>query len=74
MVHVNGDDPATANLHLGPALPASARRRITCDTNLTWVLEEYVRPIAVGRCRRTIDPVLRKLIEDRDQGCRVPWR
>jgi len=72
MVHVRPGDTAEANVHLGPALSASARRRITCDASLRWVLEEEGRPVALGRRRRTVDPVLRRLIEDRDRGCRVP--
>lgn len=72
IVHVRPGDTPAANVHLGPALSAAARRRITCDAALRWVLEEDGRPVAWGRRRRTVDPVLRRLIEDRDRGCRVP--
>lgn len=72
VVHVGaGDDPA-AHLHLGPALSASARRRITCDATLRWALEEEGRTVAWGRKRRTIPFPLRVAMEDRDRGCRVP--
>ena len=72
LVHVRAGDLLAANVHLGPALSASARRRITCDAALRWVLEEEGRPVSWGRRRRSVDPVLRRLVEDRDRGCRVP--
>ena len=72
LVHVGvGDDPA-AHLHLGPALTATARRRITCDADLRWVLEDEGRTVAWGRKTRTVPPALRAAIEDRDRGCRAP--
>ncbi|HEX6595908.1 MAG TPA: DUF222 domain-containing protein, partial [Acidimicrobiales bacterium] len=72
IVHVGaGDDPA-AHLHLGPALTSTARRRITCDANLRWVLEDEGRTVAWGRKTRTVPTPLRVAIEDRDRGCRVP--
>ncbi len=72
IVHVGaGDDPA-AHLHLGPALTACARRRITCDASLRWVLEEEGRTVVWGRKTRTVPTPLRLAIEDRDRGCRVP--
>ncbi|MFP5318085.1 MAG: DUF222 domain-containing protein [Acidimicrobiia bacterium] len=72
VVHVGaGEDPAS-HLHLGPALSASARRRITCDATLRWVLEHQGRTVAWGRKRRTVPTPLRVAIEDRDRGCRVP--
>ncbi len=72
LVHVRPGDTPAANVHLGPALSDAARRRLTCDANLRWVLEEDGRPLALGRRRRTIDPTLRRLIEERDRGCRIP--
>lgn len=61
-----------ANAHLGPALSASARRRLTCGTSLRFVLEQEGRPVSFGRSRRTVGPVLRRAVEDRDRGCRAP--
>lgn len=61
-----------AHPHLGPALSAAARRRLTCDSDLRWVLEDEGRPLAWGRRVRTIPAVLRALIEDRDRACRFP--
>ncbi len=72
LVHVRPGDPPAANVHLGPALSDSARRRLSCDADVRWVLEEEGRPLALGRRRRTVDPVLRRLIEERDRGCRFP--
>jgi hypothetical protein len=71
LVHVRGDDGGS-HLHLGPALTAEARRRITCGASVRSVLEQEGRPVAWGRKRATIPTPLRRLIEDRDRGCRVP--
>jgi hypothetical protein len=70
LVHVRGD--GGSHLHLGPALSATARRRIACGASVRWVLEEEGRPVAWGRRRATIPAPLRRLVEDRDRGCVVP--
>ena len=72
VVHVEAETKATS-VHLGPALDRATRRRLSCgDASLRWVLESQGHPIAYGRNRRTVSRVLRRLVEHRDGGCRVP--
>jgi 5-methylcytosine-specific restriction endonuclease McrA len=72
IVHIDGDQAASASLHLGPLLPDSVRRYLTCDCTIRTVIEKHGRPIFVNERLQTVDPKLRALIEHRDQGCRVP--
>jgi hypothetical protein len=71
LLHVRADTPAKeAHLHLGPALPASARRELGCDATVRAVVEADGVPLALGRRRRSVPDRLRLLIEERDRGCR----
>src|SRR5215213_1914649 len=73
LLHVRADRPGRdASLHLGPALPASLRRYRSCDTTLRVLLEDDAGPVALGRRCRTVATHLRRIIEDRDRGCRIP--
>ena len=69
MVHVDTDG---AHLHDGPALPDAWRRLILCDTTGVIVGVRDGRPIDVGRRRHIVPVALRRTIERRDRGCRVP--
>jgi hypothetical protein len=71
IVHVDVDDLGTARTHLGPLLPRPTVEELLCDCDLQALLSEGGRPVAWGRRRRLADPLLRRLIEDRDRGCRV---
>ncbi len=66
------DGPPVAGLHLGAALPASLRRYLFCDGDLVPVWERHGHPVAYGRSQRVVPPKVRKLVEHRDGGCRVP--
>jgi len=61
-----------AHLHLGPALPDVLRRQLLCDTRGAVVALRDGRPVQVGRTRRIVPTRTRRLVEDRDRGCRVP--
>ena len=69
MVHVATDG---AHLHDGPALPESLRRMILCDTTGAIVGVRGGRPLDIGRRRHIVPLALRRTIELRDRGCRVP--
>ncbi|CAN5717453.1 HNH endonuclease signature motif containing protein [soil metagenome] len=56
----------------GPALPDSVRRRLLCDCSVTPVWERHGAPLSVGRAQRVLSRKLRRLIEHRDGGCRIP--
>jgi hypothetical protein len=73
IIHIDGEDPdGNSRIHLGPMLSTSMRRYLACDCTLTWILERNGQPVAKGRRTRVIDPLLRTLIEDRDQTCVIP--
>jgi hypothetical protein len=46
--------------------------RFSCDSTLTPLWETQGRPISVGRDQRILPTRTRRLIEDRDRGCRIP--
>ena len=72
LLHVNVDDPdRPAHLHLGPALPARLRRMLSCDASLRMIFEEAGVPVADSRLERTVPRRIRRLVENRDRGCRV---
>lgn len=72
VIHVPADRPDAARLHLGPLLPASVRRHLTCDADLRAVLTVRGVPVETWRRQRVVNRPLRLLIEHRDGGCVVP--
>jgi hypothetical protein len=72
LVHVDAAHPERARLHLGPLLDRSTTSGLSCDAAVRVVIERGGRPVALGRRRRTVPRWLRRLIETRDGGCRVP--
>ncbi len=74
VVHVGTDDTGQANghLHLGPALPDSLRRFMTCDAKARVQHDDTAKPLSVGRSARIVANRTRLAIEERDAGCRVP--
>ncbi len=72
VIHQRDDQARSAEIHLGPRLPDSLRRYLTCDANVRWVLDRDGNPYKVAATHRTVPDWLRTLIEDRDQCCRVP--
>ncbi len=68
----NPDGAPVAGLHLGAALPPSLRQYLLCDGDLLPVWETKGTPVATGRKQRIVPPKVRKLVEHRDGGCRIP--
>ncbi|CAN5811260.1 HNH endonuclease signature motif containing protein [soil metagenome] len=66
------DGPGILTFGNGPALPDSVRRRLLCDCTVTPVWERHGAPLSVGRAQRVLARKLRRLIEHRDGGCRIP--
>ena len=54
------------------ALPEALLRRVTCEGSVTPVWERDGNPVAVGRTQRIVPERTRRLVEDRDRGCRYP--
>jgi hypothetical protein len=61
-----------AELHMGPALPPAMRRYLTCDGDVAAVWHRDGHPVQVGRSQRIVSRRVRRLVEHRDGGCRVP--
>ncbi|HEX7133034.1 MAG TPA: DUF222 domain-containing protein [Iamia sp.] len=61
-----------AEMHMGPALPPSMRRLLTCDGDIAAVWHTDGRPVQLGRRARIVPRRIRRLVEHRDGGCRVP--
>lgn len=54
------------------ALPSSLRDRIVCDGVIQPIWETEGKPVNVGRAQRIVPARTRRLLEDRDRGCRFP--
>ncbi|HWL45893.1 MAG TPA: HNH endonuclease signature motif containing protein, partial [Ilumatobacter sp.] len=61
-----------AQLSNGVALPDALRHYLTCDGCVTPVWERDFVAIGYGREVRIVPAKLRRIIERRDRGCRVP--
>jgi len=69
---VEDADTWRAEIHQGPALPPSMRRYLTCDCDIAAVWHADGHPVQVGRTHRIVPRRIRRLVEHRDGGCRVP--
>jgi hypothetical protein len=55
-----------------PRLPKHLSEKLTCDGILQPVWHTQGAPVNVGRAQRIVPPRTRRLVEDRDRGCRFP--
>lgn len=65
-------DTGSAQLTNGVAVPPAIRDYLMCDGVVRPVWERDNVPFGVGRSQRTVPDRTRRIIEHRDQGCRVP--
>jgi hypothetical protein len=56
----------------GGAITPQMAARFSCEGTITPLWETDGRPVSVGRDQRILPARTRRLIEDRDRGCRVP--
>lgn len=70
VVHVDTDGQSW--LQARGALPKHLASRYTCDGQIAPVWQTDSTPVAVGRSQRIVPDRTRRLIEDRDKGCRYP--
>jgi hypothetical protein len=70
-VDVDREDTPTW-LHLGPFLDREVRRVHTCDGTVRALLRERGEVVAKGRSTRVVGTALRRLVIERDGGCRHP--
>ena len=71
VVHVDIQTRLAA-LHLGPVLPDSDRRYLTCDATCEVWFHRDGQVIGAGRSTRTVNRRLRRALEHRDRACVVP--
>jgi hypothetical protein len=55
-----------------PRLPAHLTAKLTCDGIIQPVWHTQGAPVNVGRAQRIVPTRTRRLVEDRDRGCRFP--
>ncbi|MBX7448037.1 HNH endonuclease [Mycolicibacterium sp. 3033] len=71
VVHVDVSEKIAA-LHLGPVLPDSDRRYLTCDATCEVWFRRDGQTIGASRSTRTVNRRLRRVLEHRDRTCVVP--
>lgn len=71
-VHINMDTDGHAWLNKKGAIPEHLMRHVTCDGKVAPVWHTDAKPVSVGRAKRIVPDRTRRLIEDRDGGCRYP--
>ena len=71
LVHVDVDQQ-TARVHMGPVLDEMERRLLTCDATFRLLYQQCGKAIGIGRKSQAIPRWLRRHVEHRDGGCRVP--
>ncbi|WP_446664222.1 HNH endonuclease signature motif containing protein [Flexivirga sp. B27] len=71
-VYLHLDTKGNGWLHKQSALPPNLRDRVLCDGVIQPVWETEGKPVNVGRAQRIVPARTRRLLEDRDRGCRFP--
>lgn len=71
-VYLHLDTRGEGWLHKQCALPPALRARVLCDGVIQPVWETEGKPVNVGRAQRIVPARTRRLLEDRDRGCRFP--
>ena len=71
-VHLHLDTTGAGWLTKKGALPQHLLAEFTCDGVLIPVWETDSLPVSVGRSQRIVPLRTRRLVEDRDRGCRYP--
>ncbi|MCU0311739.1 MAG: HNH endonuclease [Acidimicrobiales bacterium] len=62
---------ATAELEDGTLLPVETARRLLCDSRVQVVVQDRAGiAVGVGTSARTVSPAMRRVIMQRDRGCR----
>jgi len=59
-------------LHLGPPLSERVGDYVGCDASIRVVFEQDGKVVALSARQDTVDTKTRKVVEDRDGGCRFP--
>lgn len=70
LIHLDADGNGWLNKQ--GAIPPRFLEHITCDAAVQPVWMRDAKPVSVGRTMRIVPDRTRRLIEDRDAGCRYP--
>ncbi len=60
------------NLHLGPVLSSDVLELLSRDGSIQMLLNQFGKPVSLGRTSQTVPSWLREIILNRDQACRFP--
>ncbi len=71
-LHLTTGPGRTAWVNGGGAIPPGLAAQLACDATVQPLWERDGRPVSVGRAQRIVPQRTRRLIEDRDRGCRYP--
>lgn len=71
-VYLHLDTQGHGWLTKGSAVPPALLDRVLCDGVLQPIWETECKPVNVGRAQRIVPDRTRRLLEDRDRGCRFP--
>ncbi|MDO5696685.1 MAG: DUF222 domain-containing protein [Dermatophilus congolensis] len=71
-LHGSGDTGEHAWFNGHESLPAHLVQRLTCDGIIQPLWKREGVPVSVGRAMRIVPARTRRLIHDRDRGCRFP--
>ncbi|MFC6706112.1 HNH endonuclease signature motif containing protein [Flexivirga alba] len=71
-VYLHLDTMGSGWLNKSSALPPALRERVLCDGVIQPIWETEGKPVNVGRAQRIVPARTRRLLEDRDRGCRFP--
>ncbi len=76
VVHVDGGvlagETGSGEIQSGPVIAGETARRLACDSRWQLVAESEGTVVGVGRTSRRVPGSLRRVIDQRDQGCRFP--
>jgi hypothetical protein len=72
-VDFDSDGNPTTTWSDGAGVPDSIRDLLSCDGTITPITRIGGHPVNVGRAQRIVPDRTRRLVEHRDQKCRVPW-
>lgn len=70
LIHLDADGAGWVNKK--GALPRHLLEALTCDGTIRPVWLRKATPVSVGRAQRIVPKRTRRLVEDRDGGCRYP--
>jgi hypothetical protein len=66
-------EPVPARWTDGLAVPDWLRDQLLCDCTVRPTFTAGAKPISVGRAQHQVPERTRRIIEQRDRKCRVPW-